>query len=1217
MVSPREKAGFSRRLGSGAVLLAATVALLLLPCADAAQKDTWSPRTFTADPFPVPPPDWQNLPFLRRQESARRRLLSGGGVSRPHWMPHSEYTLPWMLGDRKPLIPTDPSDGEADVAEAAATSPGNDGWLGANGAGVASAAAAGGSAGAGARGGPRYSLAQRKGVCSPVTPASPRIVVTTEADFVKRLKYPRITTVLMTLKADIMLKKGLAFGPYYSCTILQADVTGNRTISLAGADQPILRIVETFNVIVWGINFWMGVLPTSPACKGIPEHGAGAVCPTIHVYKSFGIQIAQGYLWGRLDLYRTMNSLVDGMAITGEFPFAKSPGSIRVAFSGVGTRAIKSGIVLSNNDIYGATAWQLIRARMRMPILPPNLALLTPRSPAVCAFFAPSPPLPSSSLLSPPFPSTISSPHPLPRTPIPRVSVAVVNTPVYLTNGAVGVQCPGLGASPPLFHSSPLLTAPRHPSPPLATPVQVVNNFLHQYTGSGVQCGTHVNNAGSCMMTFIGRNWFFPNVTITAKTDISNIRFTTHWISPGNAASCNYMLGGNSCFNLEADTTGVVVLGGACMGAFNGVNIENGKENRIQYVWVKDYTAVPGSATCPTVTTINCNTPTGKLWESKRIKYYNSPIINKRWPFLSKICKDASIGTVPCNVPTAGSLNARQTGKCSGLPTSDRDAWPHSSPLSLIEDLFPTSPALSSPYRLLKSTPAPTKSSGRASSPARASSAPASDKKGSGKKLQQSGKSASEGATSAGAGTALSSSTSGKGKRGKRGKRGKGGKKGKAGGAAKASETSSSLQNGKKKAGKKGKKTAVSSGKTGKAGSSGERKKGGHKWPREGTTGSAGERKKGGHKWAREGTKKTSVKKSEAKTANAPLAKKAATTSPASGSSGGSKRGRSKSGKGKKRRTPAAAPADSGSKSGGGKRKPTSGKSGSRGGSAPPATTSARSHKKGKTTKHSQEVGSGIEGKGSSNSAKPTKPPASPSGGSTSSPAKSPKGSDSDASKASKTPKPSSGPTSSSKPSKDKNSDSAKADSGSEKSGSDAKPSPPSSPAKPSTGKKKKPPPPADTSEGEPASSPPAAPVPKMICEKHKGQQLMVMDGNLFFTGNVEKCEGSCIKDSSCLMYTFSGLSCQLFTANMTARPVKACFSRKCQWGKCRDTEGDGSEEDSSGDGNSGGDTGGADESGGGDYGGDSSGGDSTGDDSTSDSGDDSSSDGATIDYGR
>ncbi|CAI5999503.1 unnamed protein product [Closterium sp. NIES-65] len=1191
MVSPREKAGFSRRLGSGAVLLAATVALLLLPCADAAQKDTWSPRTFTADPFPVPPPDWQNLPFLRRQESARRRLLSGGGVSRPHWMPHSEYTLPWMLGDRKPLIPTDPSDGEADVAEAAATSPGNDGWLGANGAGVASAAAAGGSAGAGARGGPRYSLAQRKGVCSPVTPASPRIVVTTEADFVKRLKYPRKTTVLMTLKADIMLKKGLAFGPYYSCTILQADVTGNRTISLAGADQPILRIVETFNVIVWGINFWMGVLPTSPACKGIPEHGAGAVCPTIHVYKSFGIQIAQGYLWGRLDLYRTMNSLVDGMAITGEFPFAKSPGSIRVAFSGVGTRAIKSGIVLSNNDIY------------------------------------------------------------------------VVNTPVYLTNGAVGVQ--------------------------------VVNNFLHQYTGSGVQCGTHVNNAGSCMMTFIGRNWFFPNVTITAKTDISNIRFTTHWISPGNAASCNYMLGGNSCFNLEADTTGVVVLGGACMGAFNGVNIENGKENRIQYVWVKDYTAVPGSATCPTVTTINCNTPTGKLWESKRIKYYNSPIINKRWPFLSKICKDASIGTVPCNVPTAGSLNARQTGKCSGLPTSnildlalldgskfplsfqgcektpsvptvnkfssirakmgrfspaaliacvsllillaapavkpdknsprqplaiedgDRDAWPHSSPLSLIEDLFPTSPALSSPYRLLKSTPAPTKSSGRASSPARASSAPASDKKGSGKKLQQSGKSASEGATSAGAGTALSSSTSGKGKRGKRGKRGKGGKKGKAGGAAKASETSSSLQNGKKKAGKKGKKTAVSSGKTGKAGSSGERKKGGHKWPREGTTGSAGERKKGGHKWAREGTKKTSVKKSEAKTANAPLAKKAATTSPASGSSGGSKRGRSKSGKGKKRRTPAAAPADSGSKSGGGKRKPTSGKSGSRGGSAPPATTSARSHKKGKTTKHSQEVGSGIEGKGSSNSAKPTKPPASPSGGSTSSPAKAPKGSDSDASKASKTPKPSSGPTSSSKPSKDKNSDSAKADSGSEKSGSDAKPSPPSSPAKPSTGKRKKPPPPADTSEGEPASSPPAAPVPKMICEKHKGQQLMVMDGNLFFTGNVEKCEGSCIKDSSCLMYTFSGLSCQLFTANMTARPVKACFSRKCQWGKCRDTEGDGSEEDSSGDGNSGGDTGGADESGGGDYGGDSSGGDSTGDDSTSDSGDDSSSDGATIDYGR
>ncbi|CAI5464567.1 unnamed protein product [Closterium sp. Yama58-4] len=1190
MVSPRKRAGF-RRLAIGALLLAAAVALLLLPCADAARKDTWSPRTFTADPFPVPPPDWQNLPFLRRQESARRRLMSGGHVSRPHWMPPSEYTIPWMLGDRKPLIPTDPLEGEADVAQAAATSSGGDGWLGANGAGAASTAAV--------SGGARTTLARRMGVCSPITAASPRIVVTTEADFVKRLKYPRKTTVLMTLKADILLKKGLAFGPYYSCTILQADVTGNRTISLAGADQPILRIVETFNVIVWGINFWMGVTPTSPACKGIPELGTGVICPTIHVYKSFGIQIAQGYLWGRLDLYRTMDSLVDGMAITGEFPFAKSPGAVRVAFSGLGTRAIKSGIVLSNSDIY------------------------------------------------------------------------VVNTPVYLTNGAIGVQ--------------------------------VVNNFLHQFTGSGVQCGTHVNNAGSCMMTFIGRNWFFPNTTITAKTDISNIRFTTHWISPGNAASCNYMLGGNSCFNLEADTTGVVVLGGACMGAYNGVNIENGKENRIQYVWVKDYTAVPGSATCPTVTSINCNTATGKLWESKRIKYYNSPVINKRWPFLSNICKDASIGTVPCNVPTAGSLNAKQTGKCSGLPTrnildlalldgskfllsfqgcektpsvpkvnkfssirmgrfgpaaliacvsllillaapvvkpdedsshellaigdGDPDAWmQHSSPPSLIEDLFPTSPALSSPYRLLKSTPAPTKSPartsspGRASSPARGSSAPASDKKGSGKKLQQSGKSVPEGATSAGAGTALSSSASGKGKRGKQGKRGKRGKKGKKGGAVKASETNSSLQSGKKKAGKKGKKAAVSSGKTGKTGSAGERKKGGHKWPRDdGTTGTSGERKKGGHKWKRLEPKQSGVKKSTAQTANGPVAKKAATTSPASGNSGGSKRGRGKSKKGKKKsRTAAAAPADSasaGAKTGGSKRKPTSGKSGSRGGSAPPAATPARSPKKGKTTKHSQEVGSDIEGKGSSKSAKSTKPPASSPGKSAPSSAKAPKGSNSDASKTSKAPKPPSSPTSSPKPTKDKNSESAKADSGSGKSGSDATPTPPSSPAKPNKGKEVEPPPPAATSESEPASPPPASPVPKMICEKHKGQQLMVMDGNLFFTGNVEKCEGACIKDSSCLMYTFSGLSCQLFTANMTARPVKACFSRKCQWGKCRDTEGDGSEEDSSGDGSSEG--GGSDESGGDGDGGNSSGGDYSGDESTGDAGDDYGEDGGTIDYGE
>ncbi|GJP47643.1 hypothetical protein CLOM_g6823 [Closterium sp. NIES-68] len=572
MVSPQETTVFRRRLESGALVLAAALALLLLPCADAARNDVWPPRTFSADPSPVPPPDWRDLPFLRK-DSARRNLLSGADVSRPSWMPKSEYTLPWMLGDRKPLFPADPSDGGADVAEAAATSSGNDGWLGANGAGVASTAAAASSwagAGAGAGGGPagrRVGLAQRRGVCSPVTASTPRIVVTTEADFVKRLKFSRKTTVLMTLKADVIVKKGIVFGPYYSCTILQADVTGNRTISYLGANQPILRFVETFNVIVWGINFWMGSLPTSPACAGLPELGTGVICPSIHVYKSFGIQIAQGYMWGRIDMYRTMNSRIDGMAITGEFPFLKSPGSVRIGLSGLGTRAIKSGIVLSNNDIY------------------------------------------------------------------------VVNTPVYMSNGAVGVQ--------------------------------IVNNFFHQFTGNGVQCGSALNNAGSCMMTFIARNWFFPNTTITAKTDISNVAFDTHWISPGNAASCNYMLGGNSCFNLKSQATGVLVMGGACMSTFDGVNIDNGKENRIQYLWVKDYSAMPGSGVCSTVTTINCNTPTGKLWESLRLKYYNSPAVNRRWPFLSNICKSAAIGPVPCNVPTAGTLNAQQTGKCSGLPTNN------------------------------------------------------------------------------------------------------------------------------------------------------------------------------------------------------------------------------------------------------------------------------------------------------------------------------------------------------------------------------------------------------------------------------------------------------------------------------------------------------------------------------------------------------------------
>ncbi|GJP85923.1 hypothetical protein CLOP_g16014 [Closterium sp. NIES-67] len=78
-----------------------------------------------------------------------------------------------------------------------------------------------------------------------------------------------------------------------------------------------------------------------------------------------------------------------------------------------------------------------------------------------------------------------------------------------------------------------------------------------------------------------------------------------------------------------------------------------------------------------------------------------------------------------------------------------------------------------------------------------------------------------------------------------------------------------------------------------------------------------------------------------------------------------------------------------------------------------------------------------------------------------------------------------------------------------------------------------------------------------VMCEVHKKQQLLIMDGNLFFTNKLDQCESSCIADASCLYYTFSGLSCQLFTANMTIKPSGTCFSRKCQWGKCRDPPSD------------------------------------------------------------
>ena len=60
---------------------------------------------------------------------------------------------------------------------------------------------------------------------------------------------------------------------------------------------------------------------------------------------------------GRIQLVRCMHSSVDSMRVTSKvFSFTTNPGSIRVIISGSGPPLLRSGVSISNNNIFGERA---------------------------------------------------------------------------------------------------------------------------------------------------------------------------------------------------------------------------------------------------------------------------------------------------------------------------------------------------------------------------------------------------------------------------------------------------------------------------------------------------------------------------------------------------------------------------------------------------------------------------------------------------------------------------------------------------------------------------------------------------------------------------------------------------------------------------------------------------------------------------------------------
>ncbi|CAI5464568.1 unnamed protein product [Closterium sp. Yama58-4] len=197
--------------------------------------------------------------------------------------------------------------------------------------------------------------ANATGPCTPLADAI-LITVTTEEDIAKRTQYPNKQTVILELANDITLSKGLVFDAAYRCTIFRSSAAKtNYKIAYMGDTEPLLLIANTSNVIILRINFWMGVTMRSPECTDFlyTDLGSGNTCPTIMLWRVHNTQVAKGFVYGRIDVLRAMSSRVDNMKVTGLPLFVKSPGVIRVSFSGYGPALLKSWVAITNNEAYG------------------------------------------------------------------------------------------------------------------------------------------------------------------------------------------------------------------------------------------------------------------------------------------------------------------------------------------------------------------------------------------------------------------------------------------------------------------------------------------------------------------------------------------------------------------------------------------------------------------------------------------------------------------------------------------------------------------------------------------------------------------------------------------------------------------------------------------------------------------------------------------------
>ncbi|GJP53271.1 hypothetical protein CLOM_g12443 [Closterium sp. NIES-68] len=197
-----------------------------------------------------------------------------------------------------------------------------------------------------------------------------------ERDILRRATLPNDTLVTMLLWSNVRLTRGLVFGGNFSCTIFNSTRPSRLTISMPNTATPVLELFNTHNVLIHGINFHIPVTDADSTVCRFPNidqvrdiYIGRYSCPAIFLFRVFAVQVAQGTVFGRIDVMRAAFSRIDNMRVT--VNPANWPAAIRVSYSGHGPTLQRSNVWITNNELFsgGEGRQQAQRARVGIMIL--------------------------------------------------------------------------------------------------------------------------------------------------------------------------------------------------------------------------------------------------------------------------------------------------------------------------------------------------------------------------------------------------------------------------------------------------------------------------------------------------------------------------------------------------------------------------------------------------------------------------------------------------------------------------------------------------------------------------------------------------------------------------------------------------------------------------------------------------------------------------------